>query len=236
MTEPADLWGVADDVEELAESWQPDVDAEAPSEAFTDTDGWVARRLAALRFTHAEIESTSAAYRAEIERLERDLAQLVGHPTHTVGETVHRATGLHRQIESLEGQLMAFHAAAIAQAEAAYRALPAGKRPKNPKLPTTIRSTQGRLRSGAGGRYRVKVESEELAGAVVAWLEDNGFTEAVNVIPEQRRLDGRVAPGLVTVNEDGEAGIFNAKGEPCPHLRFERPSRWFKVDLPETTA
>lgn len=229
-----DLWGVADDADDIAESWDPDADHEAPSEAFNDTGGWVAKRLAALRFTHAEIRETSAAYEAEIARLREALENLVGRPSHGSGGTYSPATGLHARAEVLERQLTAFHAAAIAHAEAAHRALPPGERPKKPKLPATINSTQGRLRSGDPGRYSVDVDNVDNTAVVVAWLEDNGFGHAVNVVPEQRRLDRRVAPGLVSANEDGEIGIFNAAGEPCPHLRLERPARWYKVDLPPT--
>lgn len=236
MTDLPDIWGIADDVDDLAASWDPGTDPEPPADAFTEADDWVRRRLAAARFVQADIARTAAAYRAEIDRLEAALADEVGAPSADTADGHRPATGLHASLEALVGQLMSYHAAAIARARAEWLAIPEDRRPAKPNLPTTIRSTQGKLRSGDPNKFTVNLADTDKAAQVVAWLQDNGYEDAVTVIPEQRRLDGRVAPGLVTVNDDGERGIFNTDGEPCPHLRIEAVPRWFKVDLPEVPS
>lgn len=219
MTEPTnDLWEVADDVEALAEAWDPAAQPEPPADAFNDEVEWVRRRLAALRFTHRDIASTSAEYEAEIARLQEVLAGIVGRPS---GKDT-PATGMWARVESIELQLKQFHRTAIARAEA-----------EGAKVPNTVNSIHGKLRSTDPGKWTVKLADEEQAAVVTAWLLDHGYEDAVTIVPEVRKLNGSKAPGLVTVDDDGEVGIFNAKGEPCPGLRFERVPRWFKVDTPE---
>lgn len=214
-----DLWDVADDVDELADSWDPAAQPEPPAEAFTDEVEWVRRRLAALRFIHRDISSTSAEYEDEINRLREALADVVGAPSS--GDAP--ATGLWARVESIEHQLKQYHATVIARAEA-----------EGAKAPSTVKSIHGKLRSGDPGKWTVKLADTSDAATPIAWLLDHGFDQAVTIVPEVRKLNGSTAPGLVSTDPDsGEVGIFNAKGESCPGLRFERVPRWFKVDTPE---
>lgn len=214
-----DLWGIADDVDTLAESWNPDDAYEAPS--IPDRADWLRRRLLALRFTRAELDETAAAYDAEISRLTNARAAAVA--------------PLERNAAALEAQLLAYHAAVVREEEAAWRvraaaAVAAGEEPPKLRVSSTIKTPHGTLRSG-GGRATVRVTNRDEA---LTWLRTNAL-DAVRHVPESWEVDLSKAPGLAVFDPLGDplgVGVVNADGERefCPGLEVLPPKRWHKVD------
>lgn len=221
MTDPSnasplqELYAVADDLDDLT-MWEPsDPDDEPPSDVLADDD-WVRRRLLALRFTTEEITKYSDAADAEIERILDSLEAIIGREADP--DLDQESTGLRRSQSVLTAQLVAYHRAKIRDAEA--RGLK--------KLPTTIKTLQGRLRSGAG-THRVQITDKS---ALIEWLVANGHNDVITRIPAHIEVDLRKLKGLVHLDGDGSpVGVVSEDGDLCPGVRVIPAERWHKVDI-----
>lgn len=212
-----DLWGIADDVDALAE-WDP---AAAELASVPDRADWVRRRFLALRFVTADHAETAAAYDAELSRLTnaRDVA----------------LRRLETQIGSLTDQLEAYHRAVIREEESAWlrraeAALERGEPVPKKVVTSTMANPHGKLRSG-GGRARVRVVDKD---AAVAWLRVHA-PDAVRHQPETWEPDLSKLPGHVTFNDLGDplgVIVVTEDGERlfAPGLAVDPPVRWHKVD------
>lgn len=213
-----DLWGVADELETLAE-WEAGAGVELG--VVPDRAEWVRKRFLALRFVTAELDETAAAYDAEISRL-----------TNAREAATRR---LETQAESLAGQLEAYHRAVIREEEAAWvrraeAAILRGEALPKKKLSATLANPHGKLRSG-GGRARVRVTDKE---AAVAFLRVHA-PDAVRHTPETWDPDLRELPGLAVFDDLGNplgVGVVTGDGERlfAPGLAVDPPERWHKVE------
>ena len=231
----SDPWGVADEIPELLDGWDPDAE-EHPVLVDGVRAEFMRKRLLAVRFRLDEIAEIRAEYDAEIAaitaRLQAEIERLEAGRDEQLDD-------LRRSVEQLSRQLTSMHGAVIAAEQARHRAAAAaaiarGEEPPKDRTPTMIRSPHGTLRSQAGGTPVVTVLDEEL---LVKWLDENGYGDAVRVKPaveEQRLPDGRKLPGLVKRAADGTLiGLVDKDGERCPHVEVRDRERAHWIELPD---
>lgn len=234
-----DLYGIADEIEDLEQAPGWGEQEEAPTVLPDDEGDWAGKRLLAIRFRQEEIAETSEQYDTEMAKLLAEIERL------TMDRDMEVAT-MRRSVRKLTDQLTQFHRAKIAMAERehaarASAAVEAGNQVPKQRLPTTIKSPHGQLRSRAGGNVKVRV-MEGREAEVVAWLEANEMGEGIGVrvkpaVAEQRLPDLSKLQGLVAKAEDGKVlGIRDSEGEPCPWLSYEETDRAHWVTLPDGSS
>ena len=210
-----DLWAIADEVDELADGWEPG--AELPAEVTADAE-WVRKRLLALRFTREDLDALEAEYSESAQHLRKSFATemelLDSRHDSIVGPLLVRA-------EALEAQLTAYHRQALDEDERLGR-----KKPR-----TTIKTLHGTMKSRApSAKVLVEVLDQDQA---VKWLDEHGLGHYVSVSTPK--------PPVVTVDKvgirdavawgDGPLGVVDAEtGEVCPFLRVAETVRKFEVE------
>lgn len=229
-----DLYGIEDEIEEMAE-WEPG--GEFPVFLPDEEQTWLAKRFLAIRFQTEEAREIEIMYARQVELLQAEILRLeADRDEHT--------RPIRRTARRITGQLTQFHRAAVGRAEMEHRVRTVQAVENDRPLPklrvrTSVMTPQGTLKSKAGGQLRVKI-AEGQEEAVVAWLQANGLQAGLRVKPavaEQILPDITAMRGLVTRADDGTIqGILSDDGEACPGVTVEETERTFWITLPDGSS
>lgn len=207
-----DPWSVADDIDDMVESWDPD----AVEQPRVDDD-YVNKRMLALRFLLDEQQRIRTMYDDQISVLETEIERLRQRCADQLEPEQDR-------VDMLTFQLRRYHAAQLADAE----------RRRVRRLPTMLRMPHGDLRSKAPGLPTVDYDSGH-ADEIVEWLIESGYSNAVrhiDPVPARTVPDKAKLRKLIKIGDDGEIiGIVNTDGEPMPHARYDRAEHSFWIEL-----
>lgn len=200
--ETADLWGVADEIDDIIESWRPDEQPEPPSGI---DDEWVRKRLLALRFIQSDVDR----HVDEVQRLVDRRDRIVG--------------ALTARADAITAQLTAHHRAIIADQE---------RHDREPSTTIRLPYGDLRSKAGGGCTITIAKGHEADVAAWLEKHGYADAVVETPPQPRSIRPNRTKMRGLVTYAADGTpVGIVNKNGEACPHLQLEALPRSFWIDI-----
>lgn len=212
-----DLWGIADDIDGMLDEWDPN----ATEHAIAGLDReWVDKRMLAIRFKLDEIQQIEDQFAGPLDRMRAEIVALESRRDEWI-ETEQRA------VAALTSQLQSYHRAVLADAR--RRGVP------DSRMPKSLKSPHGTLRSRTGGKVTVKIEAGHESD-VVEWLNENGLADVgvrtVPPKPAEQHPDKTGLSKLVQLGDDGSViGVVSPDGEPMPHATYKQPETTVTVEL-----
>lgn len=199
-----DPFGIADEIPDLVEAWDPDT-KELPAEA-TAEEWWLHKRQIAREFTNRELERQRAQFDRTAERLKKRRTEVL--------------EPLERDLASLDGQLIQYLKAK--EAEARHLGL---------KIPSAVETPHGTIKSDPP-RPKQVVEIVDEARALI-WLKANDMddmirttkpkvpTEHVDKVKIRKAVrgdrvatpDGEPTDHLKVVNQDRKYSVIDPARE-----------------------